>query len=218
MRTDLIDFSFINVDQFKNYNFLDQEQSGNLIKHICNGIPEIYSQDKYGSVILNTYIDLKKVSYQQFVNSYELQKELRNHIYYTSFNPLYEQFISKDTYKDMQKSMSFYINFSHTFYNYKDLYNMYLEIKLTLPSAIFGYVIIHPIYQKYNIYKIYKDHYGNIGFILFYKDDESNEFKITSIDQNEIGKNKSFFNKKTTTNLLNKFNKQFKKLDSLFIS
>ena len=43
MRTNIIDFSFINIDQFKNYNFLSESQITNLINNKCNGIPTLYS-------------------------------------------------------------------------------------------------------------------------------------------------------------------------------
>lgn len=220
MRTNIVDFSFINTDQFKKYDFLSEQQTNNLIKTKCNGIPSLYSNYFSGYVDLFIYIHLKDVPYKQFIKSYELQHTLSKNYIYNSFSLYGYNYLSNCTttiYRKIQKEIPV-INFSHTFYTYSELIKYYNNIKSILPHALFGYAKHEPSYIEYNIYKIYENKNKNIIFITFYKDKRTDEFNYKFVDKYEIGASKEYFNKKTLNNLLDNFKNNFKNIDELFIS
>lgn len=220
MRTDFIDFSFINVDQFKDYDFLSESQTADLIKNKCHNIPTLYSNYFSGYVDIFVYVDLKSVPYKQFINSYELQHALsKNYIYnsYSLFGNNYLANCTTITYRKLQKEIPI-LNFSHTFYNYKDLFEYYTKIKSILPHALFGHAIHEPTYKTYNIYKIFKNKYNNTIFITFYKDMKTNHFNTKLVDITEIGASKDYYNQKTLNSLLNNFETNLKNINKMFIS
>ena len=220
MRTDLVDFSFINTDQFKDYNFLSEIQTTDLIKNKCNGIPSLYSNYFSGYIDLFIYINLKDVPYKQFIKSYELQHALSKNYIYNSFSLYGYNYLSDCTttiYRKIQKEIPV-INFSHTFYTYSELIKYYNNIKSILPHALFGYAKHEPSYIKYNIYKIYENKNKDIIFITFYKDKKTNEYNTKFVDKSEIGASKDYFNQKTLNSLLDIFKTSFKNIDKLFTS
>jgi len=220
MKTNIVDFSFINIDQFKDYNFLNEEQTNNLIKTKCNGIPIIYSNYFSGYIDLHVYVNLKNISHKEFINSYELQHALCKNYIYNSFNLYCNNYLYNcdvTIYRKIQKELPV-LNFSHTFYTYSDLIRYYNNIKTILPHASFGYFTHKPTYTEYNIYKIYENNNKNIVFITFYKDKRTDEFNYQFVDKCEIGAGKDYFNQKTLNNLINNCNKNFKYIDKLFTS
>lgn len=216
MRTDILDFSFNNIDNklLKGISFLEEESSNKLIKKVCNGIPYLY--EKLGGGFCNfwMYASLKDISYEQYLLSYELQQSINKSYFYKDYTFICDEKEFKKIKKQSEVPISLIFG---NFYDYDQLMVYYNIIKKNMPTVKFEYILSEPVYKKYTIYKIEKPSFADnkYSFITYYE--ENNEYKVTFIHEDDIGIDKTYFNQKTYNNSLKQF-KKFKNLDKIFIS
>jgi len=210
MRTDILDFSFNNIDNklLKGINFLEEESSNKLIKKVCNGIPYLYENLGGGFCNFWMYTSLKDISYQQYLLSYKLQQSINKYTF----------ICDEKEFKKIKKQSEVPIALIfENFYDYDQLMVYYNIIKKNIPTVKFEYILSEPIYRKYTIYKITKSSMVDkkVSFITYYE--ENNEYALKFIHEDDIGIDKRYVNQKTYNNSLKQF-KKFKNLDKMFIS
>ena len=213
MRTDILDFSFNNIDAelLKGISFLEEEPSKKLITNVCGNVPYLYTRNDGGYCNFWAYVSLKDISYQQYLISYELQKSINTSYFYKDYNFICDEKTFKKIKKQSIVPLSLIFNNS---YYYDEVLVNYNIIKNTFPTAIFSYVLIKPNYTKYTIYKIEKPSYidKKHSFITYYK--EKNKYKLLFISEDDIGYEKPFFNEQMYNNLVKQF-KELKKLTKI---
>lgn len=213
MRTNILDFSFNNIDNdsFKYIEFLDETSSKNLIKTLCAGNPILYTKDSGGYVLFSAFIALKNVSYQQYLLSYELQNSLNRQYFYKDYNFI----CNEKEFKKIKKQSDIPISLVfEKLYTYDGVIAYYQLIKHSFPNADIQCTLFEPSFTKYIIYKIGHNIHFDDKHNIFITFDEINN-KIFYIHQDDIGNHRIFFNHTKYSKIINDFKKQFKDLNKI---